>query len=265
MRYVRIFALHFQEAFALRSRSVVWFLIALLNPLTYFLFWTGMYAGNQVPFAQWNLSSIATYYFLLVIAGSLLVVHIEEDVAYWDIQQGGLSQFLLKPLSYILLKFFNELPWRLIQGFFGVIIFVMFWILFGSFIEVAHTSLDIVFAVFIIVLGYIISFIFKMIVGITALWFTDYSGLQQLVEAILFIFAGMLMPLEFLPKAVQQAAYAMPFSYIIYFPLMAFQGKLTNIESLRTIGIQIVWIVLLAGIYQLMWKKGIRLFTGLGQ
>lgn len=265
MRYVRIFALHFQEAFALRSRSVVWFLIALLNPITYFLFWSGAYAGNQTVFAQWNLSSIATYYFLLVIAGSLLIVHIEEDVAYRDIQLGGLSQFLLKPLPYILLKFFDELPWRIIQAFFGVIIFVAFWILFGSFVTLAHTAPAIFFAVSIAFCGYMISFLFKMIVGISALWFTDYSGLQQLVEAVILIFAGMLMPLEFLPNGIQQIAYASPFSYIIYFPVLAFQGKLTLIESIRTIGIQIIWIVLLAGMYQLMWKKGIRLFTGLGQ
>lgn len=265
MRYLRIFALHFQRAFALRSVSVVWFMIALLNPLTYFLFWSGMYAGNQIPFAQWNISSLATYYFLLIIAGSLLLVHIEEDVAYWDIQQGGLSRYLLKPFSYIRSKFFEELPWRIIQGMFGVIIFIGFWIFFGSFVTLAHTPAAILLAVGIAVCGYIISFLFKMIVGISALWFTDSSGLQQLVEAILFIFAGMLMPLEFLPKTVQQAAYAMPFSYIIYFPLMAFQGQLTHGESLRTIGIQIVWILLLAGIYQVMWKKGIRLFTGLGQ
>lgn len=265
MRYARIFALHFQQAFALRSRSVVWFLIALLNPLTYFLFWSGAYAGNQVPFAQWNLSSIATYYFLLVIAGSLLIVHIEEDVAHWDIQQGGLSRYLLKPFSYIRSKFFEELPWRIIQGFFGIIIFIIFWVLFGSFVSVAHTVPDILFAFCIAFCGYIISFLFKMIVGISALWLTDYSGLQQLVEAVIFIFAGMLMPLEFLPNGIRQIAFSLPFSYIIYFPLLAFQGKLAIVESVRTIGIQIVWIVILVGIYQVLWKKGVRLFTGLGQ
>ncbi len=264
MRYLRIFALHFQEAFALRSRSIVWFFIALLNPLVYFLFWRGAYAGNQVPVSAWTLPALATYYFLLVIAGSLLIVHIEEDVAHWDIQQGGLSRYLLKPFSYIRLKFFEELPWRMIQGFFGVIIFAVFWMLFGSFVTVAHTASAILFAICIAFLGYIISFIFKMIVGISALWFTDYSGLQQLVEAVILIFAGMLMPLEFLPPVIRQIAFSLPFSYMIYFPLVAFQGKLTAMESVRTIGIQIVWIVILFGIYQVLWKKGTRLFTGLG-
>jgi ABC-2 type transport system permease protein len=85
------------------------------------------------------------------------------------------------------------------------------------------------------------------------------------VEAVILVFAGMLMPLEFLPPAIRQIAFSLPFSYIIYFPLVAFQGKLTAMESVRTIGIQVVWIVILLGIYQLLWKKGIRLFTGLGQ
>jgi ABC-2 type transport system permease protein len=265
MRYVRIFALHFQEAFALRSRSIVWFFIALLNPVIYFLFWRGAYAGNQTVFAQWNLSSIATYYFLLVIAGSLLMVHIEEDVGYWDIQQGRLSQFLLKPFSYIQLKFFNELPWRIIQGFFGVIIFAAFWILFGSFVTLAHTAPAVLFAIGIAICGYIISFIFKMIIGISALWFTDYSGLQSLVEAVILVFAGMLMPIDFLPTTIRQIAFSLPFSYMIYFPLLAFQGKLTVLESVRTLGIQGLWIVLLLIIYQVLWRKGVRLFTGLGQ
>ena len=144
-------------------------------------------------------------------------------------------------------------------------IFIIFWVLFGSFVSVTHTVPDILFALSIAFFGYIISFIFKMIVGISALWLTDYSGLQQLVEAVILIFAGMLMPLEFLPNIVRQIAFSLPFSYIIYFPLLAFQGKLTVPESLRTIGIQVAWIVILAGIYQLLWKKGVRLFTGIGQ
>jgi ABC-2 type transport system permease protein len=257
--------LHFQQAFALRSRSIVWFGVALLNPIIYYLFWSGAYTGNQAPFAQWNLSSIATYYFLLVIAGSLLIVHIEEDVAYWDIQQGGLSRYLLKPFSYIRLKFFEELPWRIIQAFFGVIIFISFWVFFGSFVTLAHTASAILFAVCIAFCGYMISFLFKMIVGISALWLTDYSGLQQLVDAVILVFAGMLMPLEFFPFVIRQVAFSLPFSYMIYFPILAFQGKLTVSDSLRTIGIQLVWVVILAVIYQLLWKRGIRLFTGLGQ
>src|SRR5689334_7180600 len=106
MRYFRIFLLHFQQAFALRSRSLVWFGISLFNPVTFLIFWTGAYNEKSTLFAGWNLSYVSTYYFLLVIASSLLIVHIEEDISYWDIQQGGLSRYLLKPFSYVKSKFF---------------------------------------------------------------------------------------------------------------------------------------------------------------
>lgn len=265
MRYARIFLLHFQEAFALRSRSVVWFLIAVMNPLVIFLFWSGAYADNGAIFPQWSISSVATYYFLLVIASSLLIVHIEEDIARWDIQQGGLSRYILKPFSYAQLKFFEELPWRLIQGFFGMVIFAGFWFLLGGFGTLVHDPLGIALTILIAVCAYMISFLFKMIVGLSALWITDYSGLQQLVEVVILTFAGMLMPIEFFPDAVQRVAYALPFPYIIYFPIIALQGKLTAVQSVQTLAIQAAWIILFALLYCVIWKKGMKLFTGIGQ
>jgi len=265
MRYFRIFFLHFQQAFALRSRSMVWFLISLFNPVLFYIFWAGAYHEKGNIFTSWNLSNVAVYYILLVIAGSLLIVHIEEDVAHWDIQEGGLSRYILKPFPYIWLKFFEELPWRLIQGAFGIITFVVFRILLGDFLSVSLPLSIVILAVCIWIFAYLLSFFYKMILGISALWITDYSGLQQISEVVIVIFAGLLMPLEFLPDTVRQIATALPFSYIIYYPLVALQGKLNIVDMLRVIGIQSLWIIGLHFLFQLLWKKGVKLFTGIGQ
>ncbi len=265
MRYLRIFFLHFQQAFALRSRSVVWFLLSLFNPLIFYLFWKSVYHENSMTFSDWSLSNVASYYFFLVIAGSLLIVHIEEDVAHWDIQQGGLSRYLLKPFSYMKMKFFEELPWRIIQGFFGVFVLVLFSIFFGNLLSFVKIPFGIFLASIIVILAYSISFIFKMIVGISALWFTDFSGLQQVLEAILIVFTGSLMPLAFLPDIIHQLALVLPFAYIIYFPILAVQGKMQVWESLRVIGVQLLWVMLLLSFYKFLWKKGVKLYTGLGQ
>lgn len=231
----------------------------------YFLFWTGAYHEKGQMFNGWNLSYVATYYFLLIIASALLIIHVEEDVSYWDIQQGGLSKYLLKPFPYIVSKFIEELPWRLLQGSFGVLLLIVFRSIFGNFVSLVNTMSGIFFAVIILVAAYILSFIFKMIVGISALWITDYSGLQELVEAIIIVFAGLLMPLEFFPPLMRQVSFFLPFSYMIYYPVLAFQGKLDPMMSLNVITVQLVWIAALWFFYQFLWKKGVRLFTGLGQ
>lgn len=84
-KYFKIFSLHWQDAFQSRSRSVVWFLLSLAGPLILLLFWRGAFQ-NTKTIGGWNFSSFVTYYFLLIIAGALLVSHIEEGVALDDIR-----------------------------------------------------------------------------------------------------------------------------------------------------------------------------------
>lgn len=265
MRYVRIFLLHFQDAFQNRGRSFVWFLLSLINPLMVLLFWRGAFQSGGSPLSGWTYESITGYYLLLVIAGSFLQVHIEEDIARRDIQSGFLSSYLVRPLPYVVRKFFEELPWRIIQGSFGIVVFFVFsFVLKGGFVFV-HDAVSIAASTLIVLLAFFVSFLFKMILGISALWVTEYSGLQELVGVIDIIFAGFIMPLALFPSLIRTISYILPFSYMIYFPIVSFLGKLTPQETLETIGIQLVWILIFWIIYQRLWKMGIKKFTGIGQ
>lgn len=115
------------------------------------------------------------------------------------------------------------------------------------------------------IMAYFISFIFKMIVGLSALWIIDYGGLQQLTIVIQMVFAGFVIPIQFFHPILKNIANILPFSYMIYYPVLAMQGKLVGMELLRVIGIQILWLGILILLYKKMWKVGIRMFTGIGQ
>ena len=188
MRYVRIFLLHFQDLLVNRARSFVWFLLAFLNPLLIFLFWYGAFKGQNTLPANWSLSEIASYYFLLIIATSLLTAHIEEDVAREDIQEGQLSKYLVKPFSYYWLKFYTELPHRLFQGFLGLVVFSFFLLFFGKFLNFTTDPNSLFLGLVILCLAFFLSFTFKMIVGIIAFWLIDIGGFFQLVDLIMLIF-----------------------------------------------------------------------------
>ncbi len=265
MRYVRIFLLYFQDALANRGRSFVWFLLSLLNPLMLLLFWRGAFQGGSGPLIGWTYNSLATYYFLLVIAGSFLQVHIEEDIARRDIQSGFLSNYLTRPFSYIVTKFFQELPWRIIQSFFGVIIFVIFALLFKNGLALSHNVATVSASICIFFLALIVSFLFKMIIGISALWITEYSGLQELIGVVDVIFAGFIMPLALFPPLIKTISFFLPFAYMIYFPVVSLLGKLSSLELLQVIGMQLVWVIVFWFIYWRLWHSGIKKFTGLGQ
>ena len=265
MRYTRIFFLHMQSIFEHRSRSLVWFLISLANPLLLLLFWKGTTSGANTIFGNWSFSAISSYYFLLIIASAFLTSHIEEDIAKFDIQLGVLSKYLLRPFSYLWMKFFEEIPYRILQGFYGVIVCILFLFLFGNLFVFTNDSFVVFQSLIIIVFAYFLSFIFKMIIGLLAFWLIETGGFYQLVEMILLIFAGYLMPLSLLPAQLMHIAYALPFSYMIYFPIVALEGKLTYGELVHVIGMQALWLLGFIVMYKIILNMGLRKFTALGQ
>lgn len=264
MRFLNIFLLYFQHVLNFRGRIFVWFLNAFLNPLFLLLFWIGIYREGSGVLAGWSLSDIASYYFLLVIAGSVILAHIEEDVAIRDIKDGELVKYLTKPISYFVMKFFNEMPWRIIQGSFGLIVFIIVFLMFRNFISIPDSIPEFVLALIVTSIAILISFTFKMIIGITAFWLTDFWGFQQVVEVIILIFGGFIMPVHLFPEWLSNLSFLTPFPYMIYYPILSFQGKMSNPEMLQTIFIQIIWILFLVIIYKMMWRKGIKKFTGVG-
>lgn len=265
MRYVRIFLLHCEDIFEARSRALVWFLVTVVNPLGILFYWQAALQGGKQVAPGWDLSTITSYYFLLIIVGSFLMSNIEKDVSNEDIQEGGLVKYLVRPFSYYFLKFFEEIPYRMLQGFFGLFVCIAFMVLFGSFFTFVKDPLGVVFAIAIACMAYLLSFTFKLIVGLLGFWFTDMSGLHQLVEMVLLVFAGYILPLHLLPGLLSSIAQFLPFGYMIYFPVLALQGKLTESELLIVLLAQICWLVGLYLAYKVVWQLGMRKFVAIGQ
>lgn len=262
-RYASIFFLYAQHALEYKSRSFVWFLLVLIDALVYLLFWRGVLTGPDAS-SVWTMQKAISYYLILLVAGTLLQVHIEEEVAFEDIQYGRLSQYLLRPFSYLGFKFFQEIPWRIIQGGFGLITLVIISVFFQRIQTVTDLSVLPVIAL-IAANAYLLCFIYKMIVGIIAFWTIDYTGLQNIQLIVYLLLSGVLVPLHLLPDGFREFALWQPIAYTLYYPVLAVQGSLTLPEMWRVVFIQWTWIGCLFFVYSVLWRKGLREFTAVGQ
>lgn len=265
MRYLRILLLHFEHVFEQRLRSLVWFVVTFINPLVLILFWKGALKGGQEIVPGWSITTIVSYYFLVAITGAFLVSHIEEDISERDIQKGELVRYLVKPFPYYWIKLFEEAPYRILQGAYGIITLAIFYFCFGGFISLSRDPLTICLAVIIAVLAAFISNTFKQIIGLLAFWITDIFGLYEVLEVIHIVFAGVVMPLALLPSFVRTIANMLPFAYIIYYPTVAFIGRLSHPELVRVVGVQCLWLGFMIIVYRGVWNAGIKKFTAIGQ
>lgn len=265
MKLLRIFSIYFEDALQYRSTSFVWFLLALFNPLMVLLFWRGAFASGGTPLEGWTYQTLASYYLLLVIANSLLMSHIETSVARDDIQNGWLSKYLTKPFNYIVHKFFSELPWRIMESFFAAVTLIFFITVLNVHVSVSKDIVVLLMAIGISITAHVIGFLYKMILGLSAFWITDYSGLMELSDVVIVIFSGSVMPLVLFPGILHEVALYSPFAYMIYYPIVAFLGQMSVSELLLVVLGQLVWITIFFVICKRMWSVGVKKFTGLGQ
>jgi len=229
----------------------------MVNPLIILIFWAGIPVSNR--------QNINSYYLLLIVASALLSSHIEEDVADYDIRQGDLVRYLIKPFPYYWIKFIEEIPYRVLQGFYGIIALVIINILFKNIIEIHPGWLTIEIGIIAAVLAFFMSFTYKMCLGMLAFWFKQIRGITQLMEIISIIFAGFIIPIDMFPAQLKTIAYFLPFSYMIYFPVKIFQGGLAIVELKKIIVGQLIWLTIFIVINRFEWKQGIKTFTAIGQ
>lgn len=263
MRYLKIFLLYVQDVLQYRSEAIVWFLVGIVNPLLYLSFWRGAVRSSSISGFS-SLSEVTGYYLILFILGGLIMTHIEEEVAHWDIKEGRLVRFILKPFPYILNKFFLELTWRILMftvSLLGILVMIL---IFGHFLTISITLWQLGALVLMSFLGLMISFIFKMIIGLSALWITEYGGMQQFIFVLTVLFSGTVVPIDMFPSYLKTISSFLPIQYMVYYPVRVLQGKLSADQIVSVISIQILWIALLSFAYKIIWKQGIKRFTGVG-
>ena len=260
MRIYKIFLLHFQEVFEQRGRTFVWVLSSLIGPILMILFWRG---AKAIP--GWTIAQLTSYYFLVIILGAFIMTHIEERIGKLDILEGQLIMHIIKPFPYFWLKFFYAVPYRIVQGIFGICLFLVFYFSIPHMFSITSDVRIFMLGVLITFGAFFLAFIFKMIVGICAFWVTEARGLYELVNIVLVVFAGYLMPLSLFPTWLHYITNYLPFPYMLYFPIMAFTGKLTIEELMPIFGIQLFWICFFYLLYKKIWHEGLKKFSSVGQ
>lgn len=258
-RNFAFFILHFMEVFQERGRVFVWFLISFIGPLIMLLFWRGARFHPN----GWNIPFITSYYILFVTLNSFLMVHMERHIGEIDIQEGELTKYLLKPFSYIRLKFFEEIPYRIIQGMFGIIVIGLYLFIFGHIFAFTNSLAVFLSSFVILLLGFFISYLYKFNVGLLAFWTTDFAGIFHFSEMLLFIFAGYIIPLFIFPSILEKVAYILPFGYMVYFPVISLQGKLPLQQIFLVIIAQMAWIAIFWFLSKFLFQHGVKRFTGI--
>src|SRR6476660_5264249 len=260
--YQRMWQVNWAEQWQYRANLLMYLLFWLVSPIVYLSVWTTV-ANSQGSVQGLTANDFSTYYLTLLIVDNL-TTQITIHLLAYKIQDGTLSGELLKPVHPILTNtLMNNLAFKALMLMVLIPVWVVLCLLFQPDFS-GVTPQTLLLAVPAVVLGFGISFLFGAVITCVAFWTTRVYSLNEFYDALFLLFGGVFVPLDLMPPLVQQVAQFLPFQARIYFPIQLILGRLTSQQIAWNFAMDIVSLLIGLGLFNLVWRKGVKRFSAVG-
>jgi ABC-2 type transport system permease protein len=260
--YRRFWQVNWAEQWQYRANLMMYMLFWLVSPVVYLAVWTTI-ANSQGSVSGLTANDFITYYMTLLIVDQLtseITIHI---LAY-KIQDGTLSGDLIRPVHPILTgALVYNIAFKVLTFIVLIPVWIVLFLLFHpNFSAVSLGSL--LLAVPAVVLGFATSFLLGASITCLAFWTTRVYAISEFYWTLIILFSGQFVPLQLMPRLVQDIAQYLPFQMFKYIPIQIILNSLSPPEILRDYGVGLVWLLFAILIFRWFWSSGIKRFSAVG-
>lgn len=263
-KYWPVFKNTWEEYFTYRLNFVMWRVRTVLQLLvTYFLWWA-IFQTREGEIFGYTQSLILTYIlgtsFLRAIVFSSRTAEVGDEI-----NRGNLTNFLLKPISYLKYWFTRDLADKLLNISFALFELTAIYFLLRPNLFLQTNFLNLFFFVLAIPLALVLYFYINFLLGLLAFWTPDVWAPRFVFLIFLEFFAGALFPLDILPSFLFETLKILPFSYLLFFPLKIYLGQVNFTQIIQGFLISLVWILFFYQLIQFVWRRGLRIYSAEGR
>ena len=115
-----------------------------------------------------------------------------------------------------------------------------------------------------LVMGFLLGYFLEASIGLIGFWFLEVSSLLFVYMLFTFFLSGHMFPLDMLPEGWRVLVNLLPLQYLAYFPAAVFLGKITGQALVTGLAIQAAWIVFFIVVCRLMFRLGVKRYSGFG-
>ncbi len=247
------------EAVAYRAEFLVW-LLSTNMPLVMLALWSAV--AREAPVGRFGQRDFVAYFLAALVVRLMTGAWVIWELNF-EIRQGTLAFRLLRPLHPLLAYACENvaaLPLRLAISL--PVALVLLATVGGA--RVTHDP--VLLALFpVTVLGaWLITFLAMAVIGALAFHVESAGSLFEIWLGLFGVFSGYLVPLELFPRWLSALARALPFRYMLAFPVELVIGMQTRARALAELGIQWLFVAVLAAAALGAWRLGLRRFAAYG-
>lgn len=254
--------------FAYKFNIFSWLLVVASSLLCLFFLWAAVFNNSPVDVINgFTFKEIVSYTIIVNIFGFTMGGGETQDVITDEIQNGQIAMSLIKPISYRLRFTFSTLgsllASNLIVGFPLLIVSTIILTVndFMTLPSLPEFALIIIFFLIAQVIAKLLFDVIDYIFGLIAFYTMASFGLNQIKEVIVNFLSGMLIPIAFFPEWTKEIVNYLPFVGMAQNPTLIYLGRMSVSESLFSILLQIIWLILLEAFAHFFYLKAIKIIT----
>ena len=206
---------------------------------------------------------LIVFIFLSIIVGQLKSSWATSFQMIFEIRQGLINKYLIRPISYFWYHFMMFLGTNSLYYIVYTIVIVIFSILFPNILFPDLGSL-IGFIISLIVSIYL-SYSIYFIMVCFGFWFGEVRSIVLAYNLGMLMISGQYIPIRLFPESVLSIINWTPLIYLVDFPVSTAVGLFSYNEWLYNFGISIIWCFVVTLISFFIYNRGISKYEAYGQ
>ncbi|MCI5621128.1 MAG: ABC-2 family transporter protein [Lachnospiraceae bacterium] len=256
----------FKRNLAYKGSFYLFMLCWLFTPFINYYLWMAIYGSSDGSMlGGLTKDEMVVYVFMSYVTTQMVFVSISDYIAD-HVTEGSVVMNLIKPINYRM-SLISQALGTMLYRFFAPTIFV--WvgveIYKAKVLGMGITPLpNILCYIVSVIMSFLIFVLFDFCFGMVAFVTTYMYGMQLIKEALIGFLSGELIPISFFPVVMQRVFDFMPFSSMVYAPVMIYLGKYTGSALMFAMARQLVWVVFLYVLGSVLWNRVTRRLVVLG-
>jgi len=265
-KYWHVINIGIQNTLVYRVNFLFRAVFGLIPLMATIFLWRAIYAGQPAggEVAGYTLAQMTSYYLLVTIVDALTAVNEDDWQIAADIKDGNISQFLLKPIDYLVYRLCLFGTGRLIYTVVAVVPVTLFILLQRKYFVLPPDWGTFGWFLVSVVMTALLQFFMSYTMALLAFWVLEVSTFIFILFAFEYIAGGHLFPLDILPPALAQALQFTPFPYQMFFPVSIYLGQTTGMALWQGLCVQAFWVAATYSLARFAWSRGIRKYAAVG-
>ena len=252
-KYISFFRLRFSMGLQYRTAALAGMVTQFFWGAMEILVFRAFYEADPEAFPM-TLEATSSYIWLQQAFLVLFAAWLIEHEIFDSIMNGNVAYEMCRPISIYNMWFTRSVANRLSRALLRCVPILLLASFLPSPYGISSPAGWKNFGWFLVtmVLGFLVTITFFLIIYGLAFFTISPSGLRILITSVVEFFAGAIIPIPFFPEKMQKVLEVLPFASMQNVPLRIYSGSMTEPQILKAVTLQLFWVIVLFVIGKLL-------------